>query len=121
MLVGMSIECYLKAYYVASGHKITRNKKSNKLETHGAHNLKAMAQKFNFQTSAKERSVLHYLSMYIRVKGRYPVPLQLKDMKIEDETPEKGLGDYVLIWESDYDDICIQMVTRLENEIKNLR
>ena len=117
MCLGMAIECYLKALYLAKGNLLHDGKKQKKF---GAHNLSQMAKDVGFDLVGKQDKVLHYLSMFVRVKGRYPVPLALDDMRVhpEDMTP---IDKFSLKWEGDYDRICVEIVRALESTIKEER
>lgn len=59
MCVGMSIECYFKAYFVATGNRIHDGKRQNKI---GSHDLGEMARKVGFSLAPTQERVLHYLS-----------------------------------------------------------
>lgn len=117
MCAGMAIECYLKALYLARGNLLHDGKRQKRF---GAHNLSKMAKDVGFDLVGKQDKVLHYLSMFVRVKGRYPVPLALDDMAVhpDDMTP---IDRFSLKWDENYDQICVEIVRALESAIKVAR
>ena len=117
MCAGMAIECYLKALYLAKGNRLHDGRKQKRL---GSHNLSRMAKDVGYKASAEQEKVLHYLSMFVRVKGRYPVPLALDDMAVhpDDRTP---FDQFALKWEERYDEVCVDIVRNLEKTIKEER
>ena len=119
MCAGMAIECYFKAYFVACGNEIHDGKSQQKL---GAHDLPAMAKRVGFTVTPEQERVLHYLSMWVRVKGRYPVPLKLEDMLIHpDDTDAYPFTEHMLAWDDDSDDICMEIVREAETLIEKVR
>lgn len=115
MCIGMAIECYFKAYYVACGNSIHDGKKQ---KTFGAHNLSTMALNVGFQISDEQKRVLHYLSMWVRVKGRYPVPLKAEDMEIFPEDAAKfPFTKHMLAWDQRSDEVCMELIQEMETQI----
>lgn len=117
MCMGMALECYLKALYLANGN-ILHNGKEQK--TFGSHDLVGMAKDVGFIVTPDQEKVLYYLSMYLLIKGRYPVPLKLHKMKLHptDITPFETHG---IKWDEASYEICNDMVRSLEQCIANTR
>ena len=115
MCMGMAIECYFKAYYVASGNVLHDGSKQR---TFGSHDLAQMADEVCFAVTPEQKKVLHYLSMWVRVKGRYPVPLRLSDMKIHPSDENDNPFDaHLLVWDDNSDDQCMKLVREAETRI----
>ena len=117
--MGMAIECYFKAFYVSAGNVLHDGKKQ---KTFGAHDLTEMADDVGFVVTPEQRKVLYYLSMWVKVKGRYPVPLRLDDMKIH-VSDEAGnpFSPHLLVWDDSSDELCMELVCEAENRIAALR
>lgn len=78
MLAGYSIENYLKGI-------IIKNNPPNTFVKNGSfslkqHRLDELAEKANLSISTKEKELLNTLHDYVMVYGRYPVPLNQKNM-----------------------------------------
>lgn len=119
MCAGMAIECYFKAYFVACGKEIHDGKLQQKL---GSHDLAAMAKRVGFPVTPEQVRVLHYLSMWVRVKGRYPVPLKPEDMLIHpDDKDVHPFTERMLVWDDRSDDVCMEIVREAETLIEKVR
>lgn len=115
MCSGMAIECYFKAYFVACGNEIHDGKSQKKL---GSHDLAAMAKCVGFAVTTEQERVLHYLSMWVRVKGCYPVPLKPEDMSIHpDDKDAYPSSEHMLVWDDRSDDVCMEIVREAESRI----
>lgn len=117
MCMGMAIECYFKALYLANGNTLHDGKQQ---ERFGAHSLAKMAKIVSFPITEDQEKVLHYLSVYVRVKGRYPVPLTINDMELH-SSDKSRLETHAIRWEPKSDYICNDMVRRLETCIAAAR
>ena len=117
MCMGMAIECYLKAFYLAHGNTLHDGKNQKKF---GSHKLVAIAKEVGFPVTLDQVKVLKYLSMYVRIKGRYPIPLILDDMKMHaaDITHFEKHG---IKWEETSNEICNDIVRSLEKRIAAAR
>lgn len=119
MCAGMAIECYLKAYFVADGNHLHDGEKQ---KTFGAHDLPAMAKAVDFVVTPEQERVLYYLSMWVRVKGRFPVPLKPQDMKIHpDDAVSYPYEEYRLVWDETSDDVCMDIIREAEARIVKKR
>ena len=119
MCMGMAIECYFKAYFIASGNVLHDGKKQEKF---GAHNLPEMAKEVQFAVTAEQEKILYYLSMWVRVKGRYPVPLKPDDMKIHpDDIIANPWTEHLLVWDDKSDDLCMEIVRAAESRISSAK
>lgn len=115
MCAGMAVECYFKAYFVACGNKLHDGKSQKKF---GAHALVGMAKQVGFAVSPEQERILHYLSMWVRVKGRYPVPLKADDMKIHhDDRSANPFDEHLLVWDDRSDEICVDIFREAEQRI----
>jgi len=113
MCMGMAIECYFKAYFIASGNVLHDGNNQNTL---GSHNLRSMAKEVGFTVTEEQEKVLHYLSMFVKVKERYPVPLKADDMKIHpSDRDDNPLEEYLLVWNERSDEACMEVVIALED------
>lgn len=115
MLLGMSIECYLKAYYVKNGNKIHVDEELKLTK----HSLDKLVDDVTFCVSSEEKMILSYLSMFITVKGRYPIPKNLKQMKSPEFDNSAFTEKYVLNWKDEYDEVCCGIVKRLEESLSS--
>jgi hypothetical protein len=119
MCAGMAVECYFKAYFVACGNKLHDGKKQKKF---GVHALVEMAKHVGFEVDLEQERVLHYLSMWVRVKGRYPVPLKPDDMKIHDaDKSANPFEEHLLVWNERSDEICVDIFREAELRIDALK
>ncbi len=119
MCAGMAIECYFKAYFVASGNTLHDGEKQ---KTFGAHDLPAMAKAVNFSVTPKQERVLYYLSMWVRIKGRFPAPLKPQDMKIHpDDVHTYPYQEHRLVWDETSDDVCMEIIHEAEARIAQKR
>ena len=103
MCMGMAIECYFKAYFIASGNVLHDG---NNQKTLGRHNLLSMANEVGFTVTEEQKKVLHYLTMFVKVKGRYPVPLKADDMKIHTgDLDDNPFEEHLLVWNERSDEV----------------
>lgn len=117
MCMGMAIECYLKALYLANGNILHDGKKQKKF---GSHDLVRMAKEVGFLVTPDQEKVLKYISMYVRIKGRYPVPITLDDMKMH-SADIKPFEKYGIRWNETSYEICNDMIRSLEERIATAR
>ena len=73
MLGGMSIECAMKAQWLAQFEFPLPNAVSKKIFS-GAHDLIALSRLAGVRTNVTDRAILSVLSHHIRWLGRYPAP-----------------------------------------------
>jgi hypothetical protein len=118
MCMGMAIEGYLKAFYVASGNKIHDGKKQARLNK--GHDLTILANDVNFQITPAQQKVLYYLSGYISIKGRYPTPIKLENMKLHNNDLNAH-EEFGLRWDPEFDDVCNELIKLLETQIDKVR
>jgi hypothetical protein len=80
-----------------------------------------MAKRVNFKVTPEQERVLHYLSMWVRVKGRYPVPLKPEDMLIHpNDTSTYPFTEHMLVWDDRSDDVCMEIVREAEALIEKV-
>lgn len=74
MLQGLTIEVYLKAYWLHTGHKLAKDGKYG-IDTlrKDNHNLANIASAVLFSISKSEQEVLDMLSLFVSSYGRYPI------------------------------------------------
>jgi len=119
MCAGMAIECYLKAYFVADGNLLHDGEKQ---KTFGAHDLPEMAKAVGFTVTPEQERVLYYLSMWVRIKGRFPVPLKPQDMKIHpDDVASYPYEEHRLVWDDTSDNVCVEIIREAEARIAKKR
>lgn len=119
MCAGMAIECYFKAYYVACGNKLHDGTSFTKL---GAHDLPQMADRVAYSVTPEQRRVLHYLSMWVKVKGRYPVPVKPDDIKIHPSDAEANpFTLHLLEWNDRSEDVTMEIIREAEARIASKR
>ena len=73
LLLGLGIECYLKAAWLKNGNKLTQDGKFVGVNRHN-HDLVFLAEKLEFNLNVEEREVLENLSYFVTGPGRYPIP-----------------------------------------------
>lgn len=74
MLLGLGIECLIKAIFLAQGNDLAKNGSFIGIPSAGAHNLVQLCKQINFQLSEREMDLLNRLSDSIEWGGRYPTP-----------------------------------------------
>lgn len=79
MLVGLSLETICKAILV--GRNEFRVSTTGKVEGAKTHNLKTLFLQCGIAVDAPESDILLKLTSYIQWMGKYPVPLDQKDMR----------------------------------------
>ena len=113
MCMGMALECYLKAYYVSRGGILHDGKR---FKTLGGHRLVDIAKAVGFAVTPEQERVLHYLSMWVHTKGRYPVPLNPEAMAVH-PADSKGPDQFFLHWDERSEDVCMELVKLAEARI----
>lgn len=74
MLMGLSFELLLKAFYVANGKTPPKH-----------HHLDSLTNECSFEFTSKDYIILKILSGYITWQGRYPTPKDKKDKNTEEK------------------------------------
>jgi len=102
LLKGSSLECLLKALYLKKGFgKLIKAGTYKKINNVGEHNLLDLVDHLKISFSKEERFLLNRLTLFTKM-GRYPVPKNWADIKIQN-LPFGGKGGKSF-WDESKDD-----------------
>jgi hypothetical protein len=113
MLIGMAIECLLKAVWIKRGNDIVKNGTYVGVPGAADHDLLQLASAIKCSLDDREKHVLLRLSHFIQYGGRYPIPKRSDHLRLK-RSPCGGKGA-ATTWKtpSDYRLVDV-IVARLE-------
>ncbi|MFA5909672.1 MAG: hypothetical protein WC815_12915 [Vicinamibacterales bacterium] len=116
MLRGYAVECLLKGLWVKRGNRLALSGILQKILGVGSHNLVQLADKLACKCTPAERDVLKRLSLFMTSAGRYPIPTDWTQTKIQ-RTLGGGKGPPAYWQSPSDDDACASIVARVEAEL----
>lgn len=81
LLLGYALESILKGLWVAHGHVLATDGRLTPIRGVGEHDLLALTRAVGVKVSAAERGLIHRLSYWVKVAGRYPIPVRASDLR----------------------------------------
>ncbi len=98
MLKGFAVECLMKALWLKRGNKLVVNGKYVGIKGAADHNLLQIADALGLCFKGGERDVLKQLSFIMTSVGRYPIPRDWSDRKIQKiHGGGKGMPGYWIV------------------------
>ena len=120
MLKGFAVECLMKALWLKRGNKLVVNGKYVGIKGAADHNLLQIADALGLCFKGRERDVLKQLSSIMTSVGRYPIPRDWSDRKIQKiHGGGKGMPGY---WRYPSDDEILEdVIVTLEQELNGVQ
>lgn len=116
MLKGFAVECLLKALWLKHGNKLAIGGKYVGVKGAADHDLLQLADTVELHLNRKARDVLKRLSIIMTSGGRYPIPRDWSDRRIQKlRGGGKGIPEF---WQYPTDDKILEgVVTTLGQEL----